>query len=187
MFRFHLEKIYYYYSTVSRNQGNSKHPCDDFHSYFGKDISFDICAILSFRFLLGKDIQSQIVFQKCVNSRNYEERNCKNSRVFLSSLFSLRLNYENIRSSRTVVCFLFFLFFFSKKLFDQSKKRTISLSPDNLVRVYYKHVSFCADISQAYQRKAHNYSPWRWRHSTLNVNLKYGCQQSKKTVCNSHE
>ena len=159
LFRFHLEKIYYYYSTVSRNQGNSKHPCDDFHSYFGKDISFDICAILSFRFLLGKDIQSQIVFQKCVNSRNYEERNCKNSRVFLSSLFSLRLNYENIRSSRTVVCFLFFLFFFSKKLFDQSKKRTISLSPDNLVRVYYKHVSFCADISQAYQRKAHNYSP----------------------------
>ena len=72
----------------------------------------------------------------------------------LSSLF-----VENIRSSRTVVCFLFFLFFFSKKLFDQSKKRTISLSPDNLVRVYYKHVSFCADISQAYQRKAHNYSP----------------------------
>lgn len=100
---------------------------------------------------------------------------------------SLFVWIKNIRSSRTVVCFLFFLFFFSKKLFDQSKKRTISLSPDNLVRVYYKHVSFCADISQAYQRKAHNYSPWRWRHSTLNVNLKYGCQQSKKTVCNSHE
>lgn len=163
MFRFHLEKICYYYSI------------EQFHEIINSvilnirvmifiPILEKIYHLIYVQFSLSvfyleKIFNLRLFFTKCVNSRNYEERNCKNSRVFLSSLFSLRLNYENIRSSRTVVCFLFFLFFFSKKLFDQSKKRTISLSPDNLVRVYYKHVSFCADISQAYQRKAHNYSP----------------------------
>lgn len=127
------------------------------------------------------------LFFKNVLIHEITKREIARIRACFFRFSSLFVWIKNIRSSRTVVCFLFFLFFFSKKLFDQSKKRTISLSPDNLVRVYYKHVSFCADISQAYQRKAHNYSPWRWRHSTLNVNLKYGCQQSKKTVCNSHE